>query len=91
MDLRKSSFKKIGKLLESMSTGKQGEGFIDYTENKQKGHKVITKVYRDSLTDWVPEFKLKRVKNKGNEESKQSNPDKSNAGEYPKIKIDEVY
>jgi hypothetical protein len=30
-----------------MSTWKQGEGLIDYSENKQKGHKVITKVFRE--------------------------------------------
>jgi hypothetical protein len=34
IDLRKSSFKKIGKLLEVMSTGKNGLGYIEYLENK---------------------------------------------------------
>lgn len=47
IDIRKSRYKKIGKLLEMMSTWKQGEGLIDYSENKQKGHKVITKVFRE--------------------------------------------
>ena len=42
IDLRKSSFKKIGKLLDQMSTLKNGLGLIVYTENKVKGHKLIT-------------------------------------------------
>jgi hypothetical protein len=33
LDLKKSSFKKIGKLLESMSVQK-GKGFVDYVESK---------------------------------------------------------
>ena len=45
LDLKKSSFKKIGKLLESMSVQK-GQGFIDYIENKQLKHKMIMKVYK---------------------------------------------
>jgi len=42
IDIRKSSFKKIGKLLECMSTAKNGSGIIVYQENKIKGHKIIT-------------------------------------------------
>ena len=34
IDLKKSSFKKIGKLLEIISTHKNGLGYIDYLENK---------------------------------------------------------
>jgi hypothetical protein len=43
--LKKSSFKKIGKLLECMSDIKNGKGLISYNENKSKGHKLISKVY----------------------------------------------
>ena len=64
IDLKKSSFKKIGKLLEVMSTGKNGLGYIDYLENKQKGHKVITGINRDTFKDFVPQYKLKRTKTK---------------------------
>ena len=65
----------MGKLLEMMSTGKNGVGLIEYTENAKfaKGHKVITAIYRKKLDDFVPEFKLKRNKKKesgANEESK---------------------
>lgn len=75
-----------------MSTHK-GQGFIDYIENKQKGHKLITKIYKDNKEDFVPMFKLKRQKNKGgaNEESKQSAGGQIGEAEYPKIQIDEVY
>lgn len=64
IDLRKSSFKKIGKLLEMMSTGKNGSGIIDYSEDPRfaKGHKVITQIFRQKLTDFVPKFKLRRKK-----------------------------
>ena len=34
VDLKKSSFKKIGKLLDLMSTGKNGKGYVDYFEDK---------------------------------------------------------
>ena len=68
IDLRKTTFKKIGKLLEVMSTGKNGAGIIAYEENKIKGHKMITRVYREQLIDFVPQFKLKRVKSKGQAE-----------------------
>ena len=39
LDIKKSNFKKIGKLMEAMSTDK-GDGIILYRE-KMKGHKVI--------------------------------------------------
>ena len=54
IDLKKSSYKKIGKLLETASTGKGGMNFIEYNESKQKGHKMIFKVYREQFTDFVP-------------------------------------
>jgi hypothetical protein len=89
IDLKKSSFKKIGKLLEVMSTGKNGLGYIDYLENKQKGHKVIAGIYRETFKEFAPKYKLKRVKTKIIkivEESKESV--KHN---YPKVQIDEVF
>ena len=39
IDLKKSSYKKIGKLLETAGTGKGGMNFLEYNENKLKGHK----------------------------------------------------
>lgn len=42
LNLKFSSFKKIGRLLEHMDR----EGVIDYNEPKNLGHKVITKVHR---------------------------------------------
>ena len=55
IDLRKSSFKKIGKLLESMSSLKNGLGFITYQDSKVKGHKLITRVERaDVQEDFAP-------------------------------------
>lgn len=80
----------MGKLLEMMSTGKNGAGLIEYTEDAKfaKGHKVITQIYRKKLDDFVPEFKLKRIKKKdggAQEEQKQS------VGNYPKIEIQEVF
>jgi hypothetical protein len=55
IDLRKTSFKKIGKFLEQMSIPKKSDGVIYYSEHKDiKGHKVITRIERDSLADFVP-------------------------------------
>lgn len=54
LDLRKTSFKKIGKLLECMSTQKSGEGIIVYQENRTKGHKLITQILRDQFANFVP-------------------------------------
>ena len=42
LNLKFSSFKKIGRLLEQMDR----DGVIEYTEPKFLGHKVITKVLR---------------------------------------------
>ena len=61
IDLRKSSFKKIGKLLEAISDSK-GNGLIRYAEVKQGGHKLIQRVNDDWQADFVPQFKLKRTK-----------------------------
>ena len=60
LNLKYSSFKKIGKLLEDMNK----KDLIEYTEPKNKGHKVITKVnlLHPDLATFVPEFKLKRIK-----------------------------
>lgn len=44
---------------------------MEYNENKLKGHKMIFKIYREQLTDFVPKFKLRRTKTKAPvEESK---------------------
>ena len=91
IDLRKSSFKKMGKLLEMMSTGKNGAGLIDYSEDAKfaKGHKVITRIVRSKLEDFVPEFKLRRNKKKegGNHEEQKQQSIKN----YPLIDIQEVF
>ena len=42
IDLKKSSFKKIGKLIECMSDAKGGADLISYTMHSTKGHKVIS-------------------------------------------------
>lgn len=93
LDLKKTSFKKIGKLLECMSTAKSGEGLVDYSTEKQKGgHKIINNVYKGSLKDFVPQFKLRRTKNKAStEESKQVSASGELGDCYPKVQIDEVY
>lgn len=44
LDLRLSSFKRVGKLLEIMHK----KAVIDYSENKGVNHKLITKIYRDN-------------------------------------------
>ena len=90
LDLKKSSFKKIGKLLESMSAQK-GQGYIDYTENKQVKHKMITKVYKAKQVDYAPLFRLKRQKNKGGGNAEESKVPAGDGPNYPKIQLDEVY
>ena len=64
IDLKKSNYKKIGKLLECMSDGKNGAGLISYIDIKTKGHKMISKIYTNWEADFVPQFKLKRIKKK---------------------------
>mmetsp|Transcript_29476 Transcript_29476/g.44729 ORF Transcript_29476/g.44729 Transcript_29476/m.44729 type:complete len:204 (+) Transcript_29476:853-1464(+) len=90
LEIKKSSYKKLGKLLDMMSTGKNGQGFIDYFESKQKGHKIITKIYTSKISDgFVPECRLKRVRGgvlKAVEESKEEQ-----SVTYPQILIDEVF
>jgi hypothetical protein len=81
LDLRKSTFKKVGKLLEQMHQS----NLIVYSENKAKGHKLISQVLRAELNDFVPQFKLKHTKKKV-EESKSVAEDT-----YPKVQIEEVY
>jgi len=66
---------------------KNGPGLIDYTENKQKGHKMISNVYNDKLKEFVPEFKLKRTKPKVEEAKVHVTQDVS----YPMIEVEEVY
>lgn len=90
LDLKKSSYKKIGKLLDLMSEGKNGLGLISYVEEKKKGHKLITSVSTDWNADFVPQFKLKRVKNKQKDEEEKTQTGGS-GDEYPKIEITEVY
>jgi len=49
IDLKKSSFKKIGRLLELMSDStkiKGAKGIISYNEDKRRGHKLITEVFK---------------------------------------------
>lgn len=88
IDLKKSSFKKIGKLLECMSDVKNGAGVISYVDVKTKGHKMITKIYTGWEADFVPQFKLKRIKKKaGEDEGKAA---QSELG-YPQVVIDEVF
>lgn len=87
IDLRKSSFKKIGKLLEKMSTYKTGEGLIDFLENSVKGHKIITKVYRESLKDFVPQYGLRRIKRKAEETKTET----ISGGAFPRVKIEVVH
>lgn len=52
IDLRLSSYKKIGKLLEKMTK----QGVISYTEIKGISHKLITKVHRSNeiFTTYTP-------------------------------------
>ncbi len=64
IDLKKSSYKKIGKLLECMSDLKNCKGLISYTEDKKKGHKLISKIYKEWQADFSPCFRLKRIKRK---------------------------
>lgn len=47
IELKKSSYKKIGKLMESMSDAKGGEGYISFTLDAVKKHKIITAVYKE--------------------------------------------
>ena len=47
-----------------MSDLKNGKGLISYTEDKKKGHKLISKVYQEWKADFVPYFRLKRIKKK---------------------------
>ena len=89
IDLKKTSFKKIGKLLEIISTGKNGLGYIEYLENKQKGHKVIAGVNKDTFKDFVPKYKLKRVK--ANKAAPEESKVQSSSVNYPKVQIDEVF
>lgn len=91
IDLRLSSFKKIGKLLEVMCTkNKGGPGLIDYQEDKKKGHKLVTKFYKEKLKDvFVPQFKLKRTKTKNEDGS--NIPHVPKEIDYPKVAIEEVY
>jgi hypothetical protein len=44
LDLRLSSFKRVGKLLEFMHK----KGVVEFAEVKGKAHKLITKVHRDN-------------------------------------------
>ena len=44
LDLRLSSFKRVGKLLEIMHK----KGVVDYSEPKGKTYKIITKIYREN-------------------------------------------
>ena len=72
IDLKKSSFKKIGKLCENMSESKNGLGLISYIEEKKKGHKLITRVNTGWQQDFVPAFKLRRAKAKQKEEESKT-------------------
>ena len=51
-----------------MSETKNGLGLISYLEEKKKGHKLIMRINNDWQQDFVPQFKLKRVKNKQKED-----------------------
>lgn len=48
-----------------MSQPRNSDGIIFYQECKDiKGHKVIVNVVREKLADFVPQFKLRKSKNK---------------------------
>jgi hypothetical protein len=81
LNLKFSSFKKIGRLLEHMDA----EGVIEYTEPKHLGHRVIAKIRRDcpQLARFVPEYKLRREKQSVKQEIEEC--------EFPKVKINEVF
>jgi predicted ribosome-associated RNA-binding protein Tma20 len=80
LSLKQSSFKKIGKLLESMAE----RGLIDY-RCSNSDHKLITAVHKQAawFGQFVPRFSLKKVK-----------PQKQEAVQeciYPKVLVQEVY
>ena len=62
----------------------KGAGFLDYIEDKKKGHKVITAFYRHDQKDYVPQYKLKRTKPKVSGEGGDQKGGEAQ-GEYPKI------
>lgn len=78
VDFKKSSYKKIGKLLETMSDFKNGKGLISYSEDKGKGHKLIFKIYKEWQKDFEPQFKMKRIKRKDQPNQDEENKQNSN-------------
>ena len=62
---------------------------IDYEEDKRKGHKVVTKFYKEKLGEFAPQFRLKRTKTKNDDGS--NIPHVPKEIDYPKVEIEEVY
>jgi hypothetical protein len=62
-------------------------GIIEYSEPKNIGHKLITKIIRTcpELAKFVPEFKLRRTKQSAQTQSPQE------GGEFPKVMVTEVF
>ncbi|CAD8149990.1 unnamed protein product [Paramecium pentaurelia] len=69
LDLKNSSYQKIGKFLQTM----QKDGLIEYKEIKKGGQPSITKIDRqnEQISDWEPTV-LKAAK-KGDEEKEEKN------------------
>jgi len=71
--------------MECMSTAKNGAGLIVYAEDKVKGHKVLSQIVRKDLINYVPQYRLRRIKKKEEAKVTESNVN------YPKIQIEEVF
>lgn len=89
LDFRLSSFKRIGKLLEIMHK----RGVIEYSEVKGLGHKLVTRICRDSpeVKDFVPKYSLKRVSGAGKKNEGESGGFGGEDIGYPKVQIEEIY
>jgi len=77
IDMKQSSFKKIGKLLDLQAK----LDVIDYLEPKGGDHKLITRINRKTFMGFVPQFRLKRIKRQ--QQEAQSHV----FGDYPKVNI----
>ncbi len=80
MDLRLSSFKRVGKLLELMHK----RGVLEYAEVKGVEHKLLTRVHIDKVKEYTPKYSLKRV-------SAAKREDAAEDTGYPKVNIEEIY
>lgn len=73
--------------MDCMNDVKNGAGVITYVDVKTKGRKMITKIYTDWCADFAPQYRLKKIRKKVEEEGKSL---QSELG-YPQIQIDEVF